>query len=147
MMNEIAVRRVDPTSRLDLISQMLGTNVVTRYAEMMDICWKLSGEVWSGYVDDELICCWGLIPPSVFSTTAYLWMWHSEKVVEHQFVFIRRSQIEVGRMLERYASITGHAEIGNARGIRWLRWLGAVFDAPDGPLLPFVIRRTDGRPN
>lgn len=141
MTTSVEVLRVDMFTRPVLISQMLGPNVLGRYAEMMDFCLKLSGEVWSGYVDGELICCWGLIPPSVFSTTAYLWMWNSEAVREHQFLFIRRSQIEVERMLERYETITGHCEMSNARGIRWLRWLGATFGEPSSLTLPFVIRR------
>ena len=139
MMTE--VRRVDALDKSVLISQMLGPNILGRYAEMMDFCLKLSGEVWSGYVDGELIACWGLIPPSVFSTTAYLWMWHGDGVAEHQFLFIRRSQIEVERMLQRYETITGHCEVVNTSGIRWLRWLGAVFGEPVGAALPFTIRR------
>lgn len=135
------VRRVDSLTRPDLISQMLGPNILGRYADMMDFCLKLSGEVWSGYVDGELACCWGLIPPSVFSTTAYLWMWHGDAVAEHQFLFIRHSQRQVEQMLTRYETITGHCEVVNAKGIRWLRWLGAVFTEPQGAALPFTIRR------
>lgn len=137
----VFVLRVDSLTKPVLISQMLGHNILGRYAEMMDFCLKLSGEVWSGYVDEELICCWGLIPPSVFSTTAYLWMWHGASVAEHQFLFIRRSQIEVERMLTRYETITGHCEVVNTSGIRWLRWLGAVFGEPVGSAIPFTIRR------
>jgi hypothetical protein len=101
------------------------------------------GEVTTGFVDGEFVCCWGLIPPSFLSNQAYLWMWAPEPM-KHQFIFIRRSQIQVQKMLERYDSIIGDCLLGNRSAQRWLRWLGAEFQHPKGGLLPFVIRRANG---
>ena len=33
------------------------------------------GEAYAGFVDDDFICCWGLVPPTFLSNEAYLWMW------------------------------------------------------------------------
>ncbi len=49
-------------------------------------------------VEEEFVCCWGLIPPSFVSMQAYLWMWASPLLQEHQFVFIRHSQRQVEEM-------------------------------------------------
>jgi hypothetical protein len=112
-------------------------------ANILDYCQRLSGQAWAGYIDGRFICCWGLVPPSVFSNTAYLWMHFSsaETTWVDLFVFIRRSQIEIQRMLRRYETITGDCEITNDKALRWLRWLGAEFFAPHRGLRPFVIRR------
>lgn len=116
-----------------------------RELDMLDYCQTL-GEVWSGFIDGQFICCWGLIPPSFLSTQAYLWMWGPPKL-KHQLVFIRHSQIQVRRMLERYDTIVGECLVGATSARRWLQWLGADFDQPhsDKPgLVPFTIRKQYG---
>jgi hypothetical protein len=138
---KVSVERIVDGTITSLISLATGATLTDRYAEMMQFCQKLSGEVWSGYIDDKLVCCWGLIPPSVFSDTAYLWMYNTESLAEHQFVFVRRSQIEVERMLTRYGRIVGHCVTENVKAQRWLRWLGAEFDAPLNGARAFTIRK------
>lgn len=110
--------------------------------EMLDYCQTL-GEVYTGYIDGQFSCCWGLIPPSFLSTQAYLWMWAPEPM-KHQFVFIRQSQIQIKKMLERYDEIVGHCAIGARSSKRWLQWLGAEFSVPEGNLATFVIRKSHG---
>src|SRR5882757_4275963 len=90
----------------EIIVAEYGKVLSKREIEMLDHCQKL-GEVWVGYVDGHFVCCWGLIPPSFLSNQAYIWMW-AHKNLPHQLVFIRHSQIQVKKFLERYASITGH---------------------------------------
>jgi|SRR6202035_5515009 len=110
--------------------------------EMFDYCQTL-GEVYTGYVDGEFVCCWGLIPPSFLSNQAYLWMWAPEPM-QHQLVFIRKSQIQIKQMLEKYEQVIGDCAEGNRSAQRWVKWLGAEFDMPHNGLIPFVIRRADG---
>ncbi len=124
----------------EIILAEYGRMLSDREAEMLDHCQRL-GEVWVGYVDGHFVCCWGLIPPSFLSNQAYIWMW-AHKNLPHQLVFIRHSQIQVKKFLSRYASITGHCKTNNASAQRWLRWLGAEFDMPDGDLRTFVINRS-----
>lgn len=108
-------------------------------ARAMDYCQAL-GEVYSGFVDGQFICCWGLVPPTFLSNQAYLWMWSPEPM-KHQLVFIRQSQIQVRRMLEHYESVVGHCKINARSAQRWLKWLGAEFGEPSGDTIPFTIRR------
>lgn len=103
-----------------------------------------SAFVWSGVHGDRLLCLWGLMPPTLLSDQAYLWLHTTEAVKEHEFVLVRRSQIELKKMLERYPRIVGHCEVGAERSIRWLTWLGAEFGAIEGALVPFVIRSNNG---
>lgn len=110
--------------------------------EMFDYCQTL-GEVYTGYVDGEFVCCWGLIPPSWLSSQAYLWMWAPDEM-KHQFTFIRQSQIQVRRMLEVYDTIVGECITTNRSAQRWLRWLGAEFGNPSDGKISFVIRGKNG---
>ena len=123
-----------------LISATYGPILNLKESEIMDYCQKL-GEVYAGYVDGELVCVWGLIPPSFLSMEAYLWMWCSKEMVGHQFVFVRHSQRQIEKMLQRYERINGHCRVGS-KAVRWLRWLGAEFDTyPEDGKIGFVIRR------
>jgi hypothetical protein len=126
----------------DLISLTYGPILQPKEADVLDYCQKM-GEISMGYVDDELVCCWGLVPPSFLSTQAYLWMWCANDVVSHQFVFIRQSQLQVKKMLERYETINGHCLVGS-KAKRWLKWLGAEFSYPEDGKISFVIRRANG---
>lgn len=100
--------------------------------------------IWAGFAAERLVCIWGLIPPTLLSDRAYLWLYTTEAIGEHVFLFIRHSQIAVEAMLLEYPIIVGHAAVGNDRAIRWLKWLGAVFDPPEGRLIPFTIRGKNG---
>lgn len=104
-------------------------------------------DLWVGWHNDEPVFAWGLIPPTLLSSSAYLWMVSIDEAEEHQFVLVRHSQIAMKQMLECYGTIVGHCEVGHGRSIRWLKWLGATFGSVEGTLLPFTIVRkepTDG---
>src|ERR1700704_1409593 len=103
-------------------------------------CYCRSEERFIGTADNVLACMWGLIPPSLMSDRAYLWLYHNDLVEAHKFAFIRHSQVQVQRMLKLYPLIVGDCMISNTTGRRWLEWLGAKFDYPNGDLAPFEIK-------
>ncbi len=84
---------------------------------------------------------WGLIPPTLMSNQAYLWLYTTDLVKEHQFLFVRYSQRMVEKLLEHYESIVGHVQVDAPRSRQWLKWLGAEFGNPKGSNIPFVIRK------
>jgi hypothetical protein len=137
---KVIVQPLIDTRISKLISSFVGVDKSA--LEMFDYCQTL-GEVYTGFIDGEFVCCWGLIPPSFLSTQAYLWMWAPEPM-KYQFTFIRHSQLQVEAMLQYFETIVGDCVIGNRSAQRWLRWLGAEFEAPIGNRLPFVIRRKYG---
>lgn len=125
-----------------LISLATGFNLDPKESGMLEFCQLLSAEVWSGFVDDRLICCWGLIPPTLLSNQAYLWMHSTPAIRDHQFILVRHSQRIVEKMLERYDRIIGDCRVGASDSIRWLKWLGAEFDEANAhDCRSFVIRR------
>lgn len=125
----------------DLIHHSPHISLGKNEQEIMDYCLRMSESIWTGTVDGKLACMWGLIPPSLMSFQAYLWMMHTPLVEEHTFLFVRYSQLAMKEMLEEYEVIVGHVEAEQDRSIRWLRWLGAVFGEPVGKKIPFTIRK------
>lgn len=107
-------------------------------------CMLRSVEVRYGLVDGELACVWGLIPPTLLSSNAYLWLHTTELVEDHKFLFVRHSQRYVEEMLRHFPKIVGDCLIGNSSARRWLEWLGAEFYPPVGGRWPFVIRAKHG---
>jgi len=124
-----------------LISALEGPKMSDVEAKIYDRFIAASVAVYSGQVDDRVLCLWGLIPPTLLSDQAYLWMHTTPVAEEHQFLLVRRSQIEMKKMLELYPKIVGHCEVGAPQSIRWLKWLGAKFGTPEGDLVPFIIER------
>ena len=112
--------------------------------ETMQECMKRSVEVRYGLIDGEVACVWGLIPPTILSDTAYLWLLTTDVVARKKFLFIRYSQIYVEHALRSFPIIVGDCMANNASAIRWLRWLGAEFHNPVGLKIPFTIRAKNG---
>lgn len=134
----VMVQKID---QVPLRAMIHSLNLTIREEEIMHQCCMISTKVWSGVVDGEVIAIWGVVPPTLLSSQAYLWLYHTEKIKDHQFVFIRRSQIAIKELLEEFDTIIGHVLVGNDDSIRWLKWLGARFLEPDGMKIPFVIRK------
>ena len=107
-------------------------------------CMNQSRFCWIGRTDGEIVCVWGLIPPTLMSHRAYLWLLTTNALAGHEFIFIRHSQRAIEQMHKLYPIITGHVEAKAAQSMRWLRWLGATFDKGRGPLIPFQIVAKNG---
>lgn len=107
----------------------------------MRTCLAMSEQVFKGTIDGELACIWGLVPSSFLSGRAYIWM-HVKPIVDgHQFVFVRHSQRILEGLLREYPIILGHCHIQDTRAIRWIKWLGGVFNPPKGMAVTFQIVR------
>lgn len=95
---------------------------------------------WTGSVNGQVACVWGLIAPTMLSDRAYLWLLTTDLVEEHKFLFVRYSQRCVEEMLRLYPVIHGNVDTRHPGAVQWLRWLGAEFLEPVGLGVPFVIR-------
>lgn len=94
-----------------------------------------------GMVDGKVAAMWGLVPQSILSNQAYLWLLTTDLAEQHKFLLVRYSQMFVQQALTHYEKIVGHCEAGNFAAKRWIRWLGGEFGAGDGKKVPFVIKR------
>jgi len=112
--------------------------------KVVDGCLKSSSVVWLGLADNKVACVWGVALPTLLSNRAYLWLWTSEIVKEHPFIFVRRAQMVIKELLEEYEVVTGVVDAsdpGVTSSVRWLKLLGAKFGLPSDGLIPFQIRK------
>lgn len=116
-------------------------NLSKGHRETMDTCIKISSMVWVGQIEGEIACVWGIVPKSLLSDQAYLWMHHTDVVHDHQFLFVRHSQMALAEVLKEVNEVVGHVNEKAWRSIRWLKWLGASFGEVEGKKLSFVIRK------
>jgi hypothetical protein len=107
----------------------------------MDFCLLMSTVIWAGFIGGKLACIWGVIPPTLMSSQAYLWLYTTDVIKGHEFILVRHSQLVIDEVLKEYPSIVGHALMGADKSIRWLKWLGAEFGYPQGTGIPFRISR------
>lgn len=136
----VSIVRITGHEAYDLIYPQHLAKLSVINQETMHRALTNSLRVWVGFVDGVAVATWGLIPPTMLSDTAYLWLYTDENLREHMFIFIRKSKLAIEEMLAEFPIIVGHAAVGAEKSCRWLKWLGAEFDAPQGHLLPFTIR-------
>ncbi len=108
--------------------------------ETMQRAMMNSAQLWVGSQDEKVLCVWGLIPPTLLSDRAYLWIRTTEYMNDHVFLFVRHSQRAVAELLKHYPIIVGHCLVSNHKAIRWLKWLKATFGQPQGQFIPFEIK-------
>ena len=135
-------------TRIEQVSTAEAKRVVKSIAfdelgeKTMDFCLQMSTMIWCGYINDKLACIWGVIPPTLLSNQAYLWLYTTDIIKEHSFLLVRHSQRVIAELLDEYPNIVGHALMGSDKSIRWLKWLGAKFGPPCGTGIPFRITRS-----
>lgn len=140
-MSKVIISLDDSAEIADLILTSGGLILDPKDAEIMNHAQRMSGLVRLGYIDDRLVCCWGLIPTTFLSNQAYLWLFTTPEVQAHRFLFVRHSQRQIEIMLESYEIITGHCKITAEESIRWIKWLGGVFGEYQNDRVPFMIRK------
>ena len=132
---------IDQASSVDLRAISMAAQYTDGELRAIATCGSLSAMMWKGIVDGRTAALWGVIPGSILSDRAYLWLITNDHMDKHTFILVRHSQRVVEELLREFPVIAGHCEVGQDRSIRWLKWLGARFGEPDGARIPFEIRR------
>lgn len=140
----VTIDRVPRVDIAGLISTHVAPSLDTIQLRRFQQFVLVSQAIWFCEIEGEFIGMWGTIPPTLMSDHTYLWVHTNEKVKDHQFVFIRHSQVALENILREWQVVHGHAVANASKSIRWLKWLGAEFAEPEGNLIPFEIRRKDG---
>lgn len=136
-----SIIRITGSEAYDLIYEEHLSMLSTINQETMQRAMMNSSRVWLGEDEGRVIAVWGLIPPTLMSDIAYLWLFTTKNLTRHTFIFIRHSQRAVQAMLEEFPTIVGHAELTNRKSIQWLKWLGAEFGDPvSDRAVPFTIK-------
>lgn len=135
------IELANPSRTRQLIFEAKGGILTDEESEILEQYLTFSAKLYMGSIEGKLCCAWGLIPPSLLSDQAYLWLFTTDAVEDHKFLFVRNSQRAIEDMLKEWPLITGFCEVGNTRSIRWLRWLGAEFSPAQPTHIPFEIRK------
>lgn len=137
---------IESQSTVDLRTIIQDSNVanIAGGEDLLRQCIHRSAVVRYGLVNDRVACVLGLIPPTLLSERAYIWMLATKLVDAHKFLFVRYSQRWMEEALNHYSEIYGDMVGENESTRRWLRWLGADFNESIGVRTPFVIRRKNG---
>jgi hypothetical protein len=91
-------------------------------------CLTRSTAIWLGKADGVEACAIGVIPATIFSRKAYLWMISTKICEQHPLRFIRWSRKVIDEVLALYPDVIGLCSCNNLSGRQWLEWLGAKFD-------------------
>ena len=136
----IAITKLSGSAAYDLIYPQCLAMLSEINQETMQRSMMNSSQVQVYREGDNVLCFWGLIPPSLLSDRAYLWLYTTEYLKGHTFALIRHSQRAVEEMTRDFPLLVGHCAASATQSIRWLRWLRAEFGSPCGKLIPFQIR-------
>jgi hypothetical protein len=135
----ITIEEFDDPGMVNILKCGIPDDRKKRMAE----CFKVSATVWMGLADSKVACIWGVALPTLLSENAYLWLWTSEVVKDHPFIFVRKAQMVIKGLLKEYASVVGVVDLNDVNptsSIRWLKLLGAKFGNPtSNGLIPFQI--------
>lgn len=136
------VTKVEPISKDDL-QYMARTGFFSGFSDedqdTLNKCINMTTTLWTGKVDDDVLCVFGVVPQTLSTNSAYLWLWTTDRIGDHEFIFVRRSQIVIEKLLENFDYLYGVCDIHADRSIRWLQWLGAVFGASHAGYIQFRI--------
>jgi hypothetical protein len=132
--------KVEPVDSASLAAAITALDVTADHKQILLRSTKNSSHLWIGTNDETILCFFGLIPPTLLSDTAYLWLYCTADMQGHTIPLIRHSKRAVKTWLELYDCIVGHGHIDRPRSLAWLRMIGAVFGEPQGAVIPFEIR-------
>lgn len=94
-------------------------------AQVMESGLKMSEVAWTGFVDDDPVCMFGVAPVGgVLPDYGRPWMVGTSKLDEHAIIFLRRCRSQVIEMWRRYPVLSNYVAASNTRTIEWLKWLG-----------------------
>ena len=118
---------------MDLLDlDQTGREITGRYA-------ALSSPLVAGFCKGELLGFVGLLPPTILSPSAYIWMHETQAIARHKMWFARQAKSFLANMFKLYDNISGNCFA--TRGPRWVESLGGEFIDKSGPVTSFIFRK------
>jgi hypothetical protein len=115
--------------------------------EAMNLGLRFGKETFTGIVNNEPICVWGVVDRDIIFKSGVPWMVGSELLDKYAVVFLRRCKKQVMKMFENYDNLENHVDARNILAIKWLQWLGFTIHEPkpygalELPFHKFTMRR------
>lgn len=101
---------------------------------------NVSPMVWTGEVDGEPVCMFGVGAVNILSQRGAPWLLGVEGLERYSFAFLRRNRPIIKEMIGTFSYLENYVDARNTTSIRWLRWLGFTIEKPQPHghmMLPF----------
>jgi len=87
----------------------------------------------AAYVDGALICVYGVISPTLLSTTGNPWLCATDQInrPEIRKRFIQMTKPEMVRLCSGFDKLWNIVAEENRMAVRWLKWIGFKFDGSE----------------
>ena len=103
----------------------------------------LADKVWTGTIDDEVVCVFGVNPRSILTNEGCPWLLGTKKLDKYPVTFMRHARPYLERMKARYPRLSNLVDVRNSRSVRWLKLLGFNMHQPvainGGQFYPFSL--------
>ena len=84
----------------------------------------ISTQAWTGLIDGEPVCMFGVAAVSILSGRGAPWMLGADRLERYPMTFLRRCRSCVAAMSAVYPSLENYVDERNTLSKRWLGWLG-----------------------
>ena len=89
-----------------------------------------SPECWTGSIDGEPVCMFGVAAQSILTGYGVPWMVGTSAIDRHSKAFLKGSKFVVEGMLHKWSHLENWVDARNVRAIRWLKYLGFTVHPP-----------------
>ena len=117
--------------------------------EVLEETFAQSDVSWTGLLDGEPVCIFGVVCYDLLETTGRPWFVATDKILRMQKTFLKMSRPYLALMQGKYMRLENWVDERNDASLRWLNWLGARFfeSVPCGPDgVPFLRFEIGGNP-
>lgn len=98
-----------------------------------------SCRAWTGFVDCEPVCLFGVGPIDLLSGEGAVWLLGADAMERNGMAFACRNRAMLPELFgDLFQVLTNRVDARNLVSLRWLRWLGATI-TPAEPFGPFRL--------
>lgn len=88
-------------------------------------------EAWTGIVDGEIVCMFGLSAPSMTGDVAFPWLLGTDLIRRHAKVFLGLNRPVIERWQTLFPVLLNYVHSSNTTAMAWLRWMGFTIFNPE----------------
>lgn len=92
---------------------------------------EYSDASYTGMIDGEPVCMWGVVPDGLIFNSGVPWMVGSTALDKHSIRFLRQCRKPLMEILDRYDRLENHVDARNVRSVQWLKFMGFKIEEPE----------------
>lgn len=111
---------MSPLIKEEILKSVPGDTLESIMADSIAV----SEEAWTYFVDDQIVCMFGVRTPNLLSNHGVPWLIPHLNVNKYKWVFLKSCRAGLLSMSDRYEHFGSMVIAKNKRAIKWLKWLG-----------------------